>query len=49
MIIAPFTCSESTEVPTTFYADTVANILEPHGKLNGAACKVAIGTVQLRA
>ncbi len=46
-ITAPSPGSEMSEGFTTFIAITLAKTLEPQGKLNGDACKVEIGIVQL--
>ena len=48
-IIAPLPGLELDEEPTMFVEITLANILLPHGKLNGAATKIDFGIEQLRA
>ncbi len=45
-ITAPLPESEISEGLTTLMAITLANMLEPQGKLNGDACNVEIGIVQ---
>jgi hypothetical protein len=47
-IIAPFPAGDYREVPTMLTAETFANTLAPHGRLNGMAFKVAIGTEHVK-
>jgi hypothetical protein len=47
-IIAPLPGREGTEIPTIFMPDTVAKILDPHGKLNGEVTSEEIGIAQVR-
>ena len=43
---APFPAREVPELPIMLVASTVANTLEPHGRLNGATVKAITGTRQ---
>jgi len=46
-MVAPLPTLETKEFPYKFVAYTLAKILDPQGRLNGAALRVAVGIVQL--
>jgi hypothetical protein len=39
---------DATEVPTILMPETMAKILDPHGRLNGALTRELIGIAQVR-
>ena len=47
IITAPLPAGDKAELPKAFVAYTFAKMLAPHRRLNGAACRIEIGTVQL--